>query len=370
MKFTIQIYIIALKQDKGEAMKKIAIVMIVAIFAVSMQAAEKKYKLKLATTYESNVPVLGDAPKKFKKLVEDMSDGRIEVRIDYPSKHKAQFSILDLVKNGQYDIGYTAGYFYKGKDAKLMLFTTVPFGMNSSEQHAWYNYGGGKEFARKIYGSYNIVPFNGGSFGMQMGGWFKKEIKTLSDLKGLKFRIPGLGGEIMAKLGANINTIPIGELYMALEMGTIDAVEWVSPAIDINFGFEKVAKFYYTGWQEPASENEFYVNKNLFESLPKDLQLIIESATKVVAADVYDASYYQNSIMLDKIAKEHPDVKILSFPPEILSALRAATDEILDELSAKDGEFKEILDSQRNFMKLSRKWTEISDYAYIKSTDR
>ncbi|MCD8213977.1 MAG: TRAP transporter substrate-binding protein DctP [Campylobacter sp.] len=347
-------------------MNKIIAITLSVAFALHAAAAEKTYKLKFATTYETNVPVLGEAPKKFKEIVEAMSNGRIEVRIDYPSKHKAQFAILDMVKSGQYDIGYTAGYFYKGKDAKLMLFTTVPFGMNSSEQHAWYDYGGGKELARKIYGAHNIVPFNGGNFGMQMGGWFKKEIKTVDDLKGIKFRIPGLGGEIMAKVGANINTIPIGELYMALEMNTIDAVEWVAPAIDINFGFEKVAKFYYTGWQEPASENEFYINKKLWESLPKDLQSIIENATKVVANDVYNAAYYQNSITLDKITKEYPDVKILSFSPEILNALRKATDEILDELSAKDSEFKEILDSQRSFMKISRKWTEISDYTYIK----
>ena len=349
-------------------MRKFTTLLLGLTLSVSAFAADKVYKLKFATTYENNVPVLGDAPKKFKELVEAMSGGRIEVRVDYPSKHKAQFAILDMVKSAQYDIGYTAGYFYKGKDPKLMLFTTVPFGMNTSEQQAWYSYGGGKELAEKVYKAHNIVSFSGGSFGMQMGGWFKKEIKALEDLKGLKFRIPGLGGEIMAKLGANINTIPIGELYMALEMNTIDAVEWVSPAIDINFGFEKVAKFYYTGWQEPASENEFYINKKLWESLPKDLQSIIENATKVVASDVYHAAYYQNSVTIDKITKEYRDVKIVSFPPEIMSALKKATDEILDELSAKDAVFKEILDSQRNFMKIGRKWTEISDYSYIKNT--
>lgn len=155
-------------------MKKFAAFMLAVALTGSLFGAEKTYKLKLATTYESNVPVLGEVPKKFKEIVEAMSNGRIEVRVDYPSKHKAQFAILDLVKNAQYDIGYTAGYFYKGKDPKLMLFTTVPFGMNTSEQHAWYSYGGGREFALKVYSEHNIVPFNGGNFGMQMGGWFKK----------------------------------------------------------------------------------------------------------------------------------------------------------------------------------------------------
>ena len=172
----------------------------------------------------------------------------------------------------------------------------------------------------------------------------------------------------MAKLGVNINTVPIGELYMAMEMNTIDAVEWVCPVIDINFGFQKVAKFYYTGWQEPASENEFYINKKLWDKLPADLQAIVETATKAVAADVYESAVYQNSLVLDKIKSEHPDVKIASFPPEIIAALRKATDEILDELSAKDATFKEILDSQKAFMKKARAWTQISENSYINST--
>lgn len=349
-------------------MRKFTTLLLGLALATSAFAAEKVHKLKLAATYEGNVPALGEAPKKFKELVETMSNGRIEVRVDYPSKHKAAFAVLDMVKNAQYDIGYTASYFYKGKDAKLMLFTTVPFGMNSSEQHAWYNYGGGKELAAKVFAEHNIVTFLGGNFGTQMGGWFKKEIKSLDDLKGLKLRMTGLGGEIMAKIGVNINTIPIGELYMALEMNTIDAVEWVSPALDVSFGFQKVAKFYYTGWQEPASENEFYINKKVWDGLPKDLQAIVEAATKVVSDYVYEYANYQNAVVLDKISKEFPDVKITSFSPEIMDALKKATNEILDELSAKDPMFKEILESQRNFMKIGRKWTEISDYAYIKNT--
>ena len=172
-------------------MKLFSALALCAAMAFSAQAAGK-YKIKLASTYESNVPVLGDAPKKFKELVEKMSDGRIEVRVDYPSKHKAAFALLNMVKSAQYDAAFTASYFYKGKDAKLMLFTTVPFGMNKAEQDAWYAYGGGKELAQKVFDEQGIVTFHGGNFGMQMGGWFKKEIKSADDLKGLKLRRPGL----------------------------------------------------------------------------------------------------------------------------------------------------------------------------------
>ncbi|WP_103618167.1 TRAP transporter substrate-binding protein, partial [Campylobacter concisus] len=233
---------------------------------------DKVYKLKLASSWESTMPVLGDVPKELKDKVEKMSNGRLELRIDYPSKHKSPFAMLDFAKSGQYDITYTSSYYYKGKDAKTIFFTATPFMMNTDEQTAWYEFGGGKELEAKVYDPYNIKIFRAGNTGMQMGGWFKKEIKSLDDIKGLKIRIPGFGGEIYAKLGANINTIPTGELYMALEMGTIDSVEWVSPAYDMALGFHKVAKYYYTGWQEPNGETQFFFNKKSYEKLPDDLK--------------------------------------------------------------------------------------------------
>jgi len=247
---------------------------------------DKVYKLKLASSWESTMPVLGDVPKELKDKVEKMSNGRLELRIDYPSKHKSPFAMLDFAKSGQYDITYTSSYYYKGKDAKTIFFTATPFMMNTDEQTAWYEFGGGKELEAKVYDPYNIKIFRAGNTGMQMGGWFKKEIKSLDDIKGLKIRIPGFGGEIYAKLGANINTIPTGELYMALEMGTIDSVEWVSPAYDMALGFHKVAKYYYTGWQEPNGETQFFFNKKSYEKLPDDLKAIFEAAAAEVARDV------------------------------------------------------------------------------------
>lgn len=188
-----------------------------AALACAAMGDDKVYKLKLATSWESTMPVLGDVPKELKEKVEKMSNGRIEIRIDYPSKHKSPFAMLDFAKSGQYDIGYTASYYYKGKDPKTMFFTATPFMMNTDEQTAWYEFGGGKELEAKVFDPYNIKIFRAGNTGMQMGGWFKKEIKSVDDIKGLKIRIPGFGGEIYAKLGANINTIPTGELYMAFE---------------------------------------------------------------------------------------------------------------------------------------------------------
>ncbi|MBR8463117.1 TRAP transporter substrate-binding protein DctP [Campylobacter sp. faydin G-24] len=350
-------------------MKKILILVATMLFASLAFGDEGKvYKLKLASSWDSTMPILGEVPKRFKEVLERMSNGRIELRIDYPSKHKSPFAMLDFTKTGQYDIGYTASYYYKGKDAKTMFFTAVPFMLNTDEQQAWYKFGGGKELEAKVFDSHNIKVFNAGNTGMQMGGWFKKEIKNVDDLKGLKIRIPGFGGEIYAKLGANINTIPTGELYMALEMGTIDAVEWVSPAYDMALGFHKVAKFYYTGWQEPNGETQFFVNKKAYEKLPTDLQAIFEAAAAQISQDVRRKAFFENTEYWAKMKSEFADIEVKSFTPDVIAALKKATNELLDEQSKKDPLFKEIVESQRAFLKKAREWSKISDFAYIQNT--
>jgi trap-type mannitol/chloroaromatic compound transport system, periplasmic component len=351
-------------------MKKIMVVVLAVFFAVGLNADEKTYKLKLASSWEGTAPVLGEGVKEFKRVVEAMSGGRIEIRIDYPSKHKSAFGILDFVKSGQYDIGYTASYYYKGKDAKTMFFTAVPFGMTASELRAWYEFGGGKELETKVYDRYNIKVFHAGDTGTQMGGWFKKEIKSLADLQGLKIRIPGFGGEVMAKVGATINTIPTGELYMALEMGTIDAVEWVSPAFDMGLGFHKIANYYYTGWQEPSGQIQFFVNKKAYEKLPDDLKAIIEAAASESGVFLNTKSFFDNTEFWVKMKSEFPNIEVKSFPDDVMAALRKATDEILNEEAAKDELFKEILTSQRIFLTKAREWSKISEFSYIQKTSK
>lgn len=336
--------------------------------ASSVVAKEKVYHLKLATSWNKTVPILGDGPLELKQLVETMSNGRLQLRVDDPAKHKAGLAVMDLVKAKQYDIGYTASYYYKGKDFKLIFFTTVPFGMLPSEQHAWYEYGGGKELAAKVYDEHGLISFRGGNTGMQMGGWFRKEINSLADLQGLKIRIPGMGGEVMSRVGALAMTVPLGELYTSLEMGTIDAVEWISPSFDMSMGFQKIAKYYYTGWQEPASDIQFLVNKRSYAKLPKDLQAILEAAMNKVENGVMEKAVYNNSLAWEKIITENPDIQVKSFPKEVMQALSKANTEILDEQAAKDPVFKEIIDSQRAFIGKARAWTKMSDYAYINST--
>ena len=201
--------------------------------SVSIQAKEKVYKLKLATTWGKTTKPLIDTTYEMVKLAEEMSNGRLKIRVDTASKHKAPLGILDMVKGGQYDMGHSASYYWKGKDINTLPFTSMPFGLIAPEQYAWFYHGGGLELMQKVYSKHKVLSFPGGSTGIQMGGWFRHEINSLDDLKGLKMRIPGFAGEVMAKLGVVVTNIAPGELYTALDSKTIDALEWVGPSMDI-----------------------------------------------------------------------------------------------------------------------------------------
>ncbi len=332
-----------------------------------VQKAEKQtITWKLAQTWGTGFPIFGDAVIKMADMVKTMSNGELQIRIDSSNKHKAAFGILDMVKAGQYEMGHSASYYWKGKDANTMLFTTMPFGMIAPEQYAWFYYGGGMELMKKVYDKHGVYSFPGGNTGNQMGGWFRKEINSLDDLKGLKMRIPGFAGEIMSKLGVVVTNIAPGELYTALDRGTIDALEWVGPSLDLNMGFQKIAPYYYTGWHEPATELQFLVNQAKFDALPQHLQEILRIAMQYAAYDMYARSYHESALNWASIETEYPDVKIRTFSPAIIAAMKQVNDELLAASAANDPTFKEILESQNSYMKMARKWTEISDYAYLK----
>ncbi len=321
---------------------------------------------KLAQTWGTGFPIFGDAVIKMADMVKVMSDGDLEIRIDSANKHKAAFGILDMVNAGQYEMGHSASYYWKGKDANTMFFSTMPFGMIAPEQYAWFYYGGGMELMKKVYDKHGVYSFPGGNTGNQMGGWFGKEINTLDDLNGLKMRIPGFAGEILSELGVVVTNIAPGELYTALERGTIDALEWVGPSLDLNMGFQKIAPYYYTGWHEPATELQFMVNTAAFDALPAHLQAILTTAMQYAAYDMYARSYHDSAVNWASIEEEYPEVKIRTFSPEIIAEMKRINQELLAESAASDPMFKEILDSQTAYMKMARKWTEISDYAYLK----
>lgn len=338
-----------------------------AVLSAPALATEKIYKLKMAETWGANFPIFGDASKNMAAMAEKMSNGRLKITIDSSNKHKSPFGIFDMVRAGQYDLGHSASYYWKGKVPNTLFFTTMPFGMIAPEQYGWFYHGGGMELMDKVYGKFGLLSFPGGNTGNQMGGWFQKEINSVDDLKGLKMRIPGFAGEVLAKLGAKPTNIPPGELYTALERRTIDALEWVGPSLDLRMGFHKIAPFYYTGWHEPSTELQFLANKRTFEKLPKDLQEILRISMRTAAYDMYIHSTHASGENWAQMKSEFPDIQVKTFPSDVMDAMRKANDELLAEKAAADPLAKEILDSQAGYLKQVRMWTDISDKAYLNS---
>ncbi|RLA08923.1 MAG: ABC transporter substrate-binding protein [Gammaproteobacteria bacterium] len=332
-------------------------------------AAQKTVKWKLAMTWPSTLTPLASPANKVGKLVSAMTGGKFTIKADGKEKHKAALGILDMVKGGQYQMGHSGSYYWKGKDINTVWFTTVPFGMTQSEQYAWFYYGDGIKYMNQVYDKFGVLNFPGGNTGVQMGGWFKKEINSVADLKGLKMRIPGLAGEVMAKLGVNVTNIPAGELYTSLDRGAIDALEWVGPGMDIKMGFHKVAPFYYTGWHEPASEMQFMVNKKAFDKLPKEYQAILITAMKAVASDMYYENFAASANAWAKMKTDFPKIKVKTFPAPVVQAMKKATDDIFAKYAGENKLFKEIYDNQQAFMKKARAWSIMSQFHYIKTSE-
>jgi len=330
-------------------------------------APAEVHTLRLAMTWPTSAPIFVEEVNRFAEAVRTMSRGELVIEVDSANKHKAPFGVLDMVKGGQYDLGHTASYYWKGVDPTTMFFTTMPFGMTAPEQYAWFYHGGGLELMQKVYVRHGVYSFPGGNTGVQMGGWFRKEITGLKDLKGLKMRVPGFAGEVLAQLGVVVTNIAPGELYTALDRGTIDALEWVGPALDLNMGFQKIAPYYYTGWHEPAAELQFLVNRARFDALPPHLQKILTTAMQATALDTYAYFFHANAEKLAALESEYPEVHIKTFPAEIFTALKAANRRLLEENAAENPLFREVLDSQQAYQKKARAWSRISDVAYIEA---
>jgi len=331
--------------------------------------ASKKVKWKLAMTWPSTLTPLASPPFKVAEMVKEMSGGKFIIKIEGKEKHKAPLGILDMVKGGQYQMGHSGSYYWKGKDINTIWFTTVPFGMTMKEQYAWFYYGDGMKYMKEVYDRFKVLNFPGGNTGVQMGGWFRKQINTVEDLKGIKMRIPGLAGEVMAKLGVNVTNIPAGELYTSLDRGTIDALEWVGPGMDIKMGFHKVAPYYYTGWHEPASEMQFLVNKRAFKKLPAEYKAMLTTAMKAAASDMYYENFAESANAWAKMKTEYPNIKVKSFPIPVVKAMKKATDEVFEKYASKNKLFREIYDNQQAFMKKARAWSKMGEYNYIKTCE-
>lgn len=345
------------------------LIALIMMLATPVVAEQEKVRWKLAMTWSSTLVPLSDAGVWLAQMVSDMTGGNFEIRVEGSEKHKAPLGILDMVQGGQYEMGHSASYYWKGKDVTTTFFTTAPFDMTAPEQYAWYYYGGGLELMQKVYSKFDVLSFPGGNTAVQMGGWFRKEINSLDDLKGLKMRIPGLAGEVFAKLGVNVTNIPAGELYTALDRGTVDALEWVGPGMDIKMGFHKIAPYYYTGWHEPASELQFLVNKKAFAELSPEYQAVLTTAMQAVMAKETAANFEADARAWSQMKADYPNIKVMTFPEPVLKAMKKATDEVLEGYAAENAEFKEVYESRKAYLAIARPWTKISEQNYLETFD-
>lgn len=329
--------------------------------------AQQKFQWKLVTTWPKNYPGLGTAPEYFAELVGRMSNGRLTVKVFGAGQMVPAMEVFDAVSQGTAEMGHGAAYYWKGKVPASVFFTSVPFGLNAQEMNGWLHYGGGLELWREAYAPFNLVPFAGGNSGVQMAGWFNREINSLKDIKGLKMRIPGLGGEVITRAGGESVTIPGGELYTALQTGVIDATEWVAPYNDMAFGFHQIARYYYyPGWQETGSSLELVVNKQAWESLPGDLQAMVEAAARAANQNMLDEYTARNNAALVSLVEEH-GVQLRRLPDDVLIELHRISDQVLAELVAKDPLAQRVYESQKAFQKQATDYHEISEEAYYQA---
>ena len=317
----------------------------------------KKVTLKLATSWPAHFPIMGTGVDRFAKRCGELSDGSLEIKV-YPKNILVPaLEVFDATSSAQIDAYHSGIYYWKGKNPAFSIFGGMPLGLVSEEMITWMKFGGGYALWREMYAKFNLYPLIGGATGPQMGGWFKKEIKSLSDLKGLKMRIPGLGGEVMKKLGVNPVLLPAGEIYTALERGTIDATEWVGPALDSMMGFSKVAPYYYKGWHEPGSLLELTFNKARWEKLSPQHQAIITTASEEMTATMLEEFRYENAKALQKLPK---NVVIKTFPKEMMAQAKIALNEVLSYQSEQHNDFKRALESYNAFYALNKPYDDIS----------
>ena len=318
----------------------------------------KKTVIKLATSWPAHFPIMGTGVERFAQRIKDISAGSLEIKLYPKNTLIPALAVFDSASSGQIDAFHSGPYYWKGKNSAFSLYSGIPFGFTAQEINSWMLFGGGMDMWREQYSKYNLHPFMGGNTSIQMGGWFRKPINSLNDMQGLKMRIPGLGGEVFAKMGVNPILLPAGEIYTSLERGVIDATEWVGPALDIKMGFYKVAPYYYSGWHEPGSILELTFNKKTFDSLAFEHQSMIEVATSEMNSNMVSEFHSQNILALQKLKSLNID--ILQYPKDVTDAGKEALKKVVIELSSQNKDFEKVYTSINNYLSLSKEWSDIS----------
>ncbi len=329
----------------------------------------KVYKWNMVTTWPKNYPGLGRAAENLSKYVDEMSNGRLKIKVYGAGEMVPAMEVFDAVSRGAAQLGHGASYYWTGKLKSSQFFTAVPFGLTAQEINSWIHWGGGQELWEEAYAPFNLIPFAGGNTGVQMAGWFKKEINSLDDLKGLKMRIPGLAGEIFSRAGAETVLLPGSDIFLALQQGVIDAAEWVGPFNDLTFGFHQVADYYYyPGWHEGGSTLEIIINKEAYSSLTDDLKAIVKYAARAVNQEMLDEYTANNNRALTELVEVH-GVELRKLPDDVLIELRRISEEVMEEFIKDDEMATKIYNSFLAFKQDVIQYHEISEKAFIEMRD-
>src|SRR5262245_50170519 len=326
--------------------------------AIAQSLPEVKWRM--ASSFPKSLPTLWGGAEYLCKQIAAATDGKFQIQPFAAGEIVPALQVLDAVQNGTVECGQTAPYYYVGKDPTFAFFSTVPFGFNARQQQAWILAGGGYDLHMELLKDYNTTGFFAGNTGAQMGGWFRQELKSVEDIKGLKFRIAGLAGQVIAKLGGVPQQIGGGDIYPALEKGTIDAAEWVGPYDDERLGFYKIAKFYYyPGWWEGNAQLWIYVNRDQWAQLPAPYKAVLEAACDE-ANNWMQAKYdVENPAALRRLVANGTQLR--PFPRDIMQAAYKASFEVYDEIAAKNAKFKKIFDAWKAFREDGYLWFRVAE---------
>ncbi len=320
-------------------------------------------KWRLASSFPKSLDTIYGAAEVVSKHVAAATGGKFQIQIFSGGEIVPPFGVLDAVKDGTVEIGHSASYYYVGKDPTFAFDTAIPFGLNSRQQTAWMFEGGGLDLMRDFFKDYNIVNYPCGNTGAQMGGWFRKEIKTVKDLEGLKFRVGGFAGQVLAKLGVVPQQIPGGDIYPALEKGTIDAAEWIGPYDDQKLGFNKVAKYYYyPGWWEGGPQLSIYVNAKKLAELPKEYQQALEDACAFAHIEMQARYDVKNVKALKELAGSGTQLR--PFSKEVMLACQKAAFELYEETAAKNPKFKKVYEPWLKFRNDQYTWFRVAENTF------
>jgi TRAP-type mannitol/chloroaromatic compound transport system substrate-binding protein len=318
---------------------------------------------RLASSYPKSLDTIYGAAEQVAQRLNRITGGKFQIRVFAGGDLVPGLQVLDAVQNGSVECGHSASYYYVGKNMAFAFDCAVPFGLTARQQNAWMYFGGGQQLMRDLFGQYGIVQFPGGNTGVQMGGWFRKEIRSLTDLKGLKIRIPGIGGQIMARLGAVPQTLAGSDIYPSLERGALDAAEWVGPYDDEKLGFHKIAKhYYYPGWWEGGPQLSFYVNLAKWNELPDAYKAAFEAACAEANVHMLAAYDSKNPPALMRLIKQ--GARLHAFPRDVMEAARKAAFALYDEEAARNPTFARIYAEWRKFQEMEIQWFKVAEAPY------